>query len=488
MSMPAEDPAAAAASKQRETILKANREAARYYHACLKDEKLGLAAREYIAKRRLSAATVTHFGLGFAPDGWDNLVKHLKYKGFSEADIITSGLARRSKTGGAIDFFRNRLIFPIIDLRGNVIAFGGRVLDNSLPKYLNSSDTPVFSKKNNLFALNFAKNKGNDRLILAEGYMDVISMHQAGFTEAVATLGTAITPEQARIMSRYAKKIVVAYDTDRAGQEAVKKANRLFGELSVDVKILAVSEGKDPDEFIRENGAEKFEMLLEGAKSRLDYELGILRKTVDLKTPEGKINYLREAVKSVAKEHSAVTREVYAAVLAGETGVSAEQIKKDIDKVVGINGKKEALNEIKEAEKKLAVPDVYGDRSLEMRTVKAEEGIIAALLKNNDYLNTVDGVGPDLFITEKNRRVFEAVAERIKNGEETEIYSFAGDLSPEDISHLAAIDARSRLTQKFTKRETADYVAVLKEASEVKSAGPLNELSDDEFRKLFKKK
>lgn len=487
MTMPAEDPREAAASKQRETILKANKEAARFYHSCLKNEKLGATAREYIAKRRLTRETVIHFGLGYAPDGWDNLTKHLLSKGFTESDILTAGLAKKSdKSGKLFDFFRNRLMFPIIDLRGNVIAFGGRVLDDSLPKYLNSGDSPVFSKKNNLFALNFAKNKGNDRLILAEGYMDVISMHQAGFTEAVATLGTAITPEHSRLMSRYAKKIIVAYDTDQAGKKAVEKATKLLGELSVDINILAVSDGKDPDEFIRENGAEKFELLLNGAKNRLDYELGIIKGKFDIKTPDGKIAYIRAAAEIIAKESHSVTREVYAGVLARETEISVEQIKNDISRFVKSNEKKSKFKEFGDAEKKLKVPESYNDRSLEMRVVKAEEGLIATLLKNNDYLLKFDDLKEELFITEKNRSIFSAVADKIKNGEQTEIFSFSGELSQDEMSHLVGIEARSRLSQKFTQKETEDFISVLNNAGEGKKN--LSDLSDDEFRNLFKKK
>ncbi len=487
MTMPAEDPREAAASKQREIILNANKEAARFFHACLKNEKLGKIARDYIAKRRLTADTVLHFGLGFAPDGWDNLTKYLLSKGFTESDILVAGLAKRSeKSGKLFDFFRNRLMFPIIDLRGNVIAFGGRVLDDSLPKYLNSGDSPVFSKKNNLFALNFAKNKGNDRLILAEGYMDVISMHQAGFTEAVATLGTAITPEHSRLMSRYAKKIIVAYDTDQAGQKAVEKATRLLGELNVDINILAVTDGKDPDEFIRENGAEKFELLLNGAKNRLDYEIGIIKGKFDLKTPDGKIAYIRAASEIIAKENHSVTREVYAGVLAKETEISVEQIKTDISRFVKTNDKKNKYKEFGEAEKKLKVPESYNDRSLEMRVVKAEEGLIATLLKNNDFLYKFGDLSEELFVTEKNKSIFSAVADKIKNGEQTEIFSFSGELTGEEISHLVGIEARSRLSQKFTPKETEDFIAVLKSAGEGKQN--FSELSDDEFRNLFKKK
>lgn len=487
MTMPAEDPADAAASKMRETILRANKEAARFFHACLKNETLGKTAREYIAKRRLTADTVLHFGLGFSPDLWDGLTKHLLSKGFTETDILNAGLAKRSeKTGKLFDFFRNRLMFPIIDLRGNVIAFGGRVLDNSLPKYLNSGDSPVFSKKNNLFALNYAKNKGNDRLILAEGYMDVISMHQAGFTEAVATLGTAITPEHARLMSRYAKKIIVAYDTDQAGQKAVEKATKLLGELNVEINILAVSDGKDPDEFIRENGAEKFELLLNGAKNRLDYELGMIKRKFDITTPDGKIAYIKAASEIIAKESHSVTREVYAGVLAKETEVSVEQIKNDISRFLKTNEKRNKYKEFNDAGKKLKVPEVYNDRNLEVRVVRAEEGIIASLLKNNDYLYKFKELNGELFVTEKNRKIFSAISEKINCGETTEIYSFSGELLQDELSHLVGIEARSRISQKFTTKEMEDYIAVLKSSGE--SGKDVSSLSDDEFRNLIKKK
>ncbi len=236
---------------KRERVLAMNREAARYFHACLYDKNVGSAALKYLTDRGLSGAVIKHFGLGFAPDGFGALTDHLTKLGYTAEEMSAAFLCGISKkTGRPYDYFRNRVIFPIIDVTGNVVAFGGRVMDDSTPKYLNTSDTPAFKKSRNLFALNYAKGKCADRIILCEGYMDVIALHAHGFENAVATLGTAITPEQARIMAKYTKQVIISYDSDEAGQRAANKAMKLLGEVGLEVKVLRVVGAKDPDEFL----------------------------------------------------------------------------------------------------------------------------------------------------------------------------------------------------------------------------------------------
>ena len=243
-------------SKLRRRVFEANREAARFYYATLISPK-GAKGLEYFRSRCLSDKTIRRFGLGFADDDWSSLCNHLKQKGFSENEIVAANLGVKRRNGNGIyDRFTNRVIFPIIDVRGNVIAFGGRIMTDEKPKYLNTSDTPVFKKSANLFSLNNAKSSGSRTLILCEGYMDVIAVNQAGFQNAVATLGTALTVEQALLMKRYADEVIICYDADEAGQKATARAIPILRNAGLDIRVLTVPNGKDPDEFIRSHGAD----------------------------------------------------------------------------------------------------------------------------------------------------------------------------------------------------------------------------------------
>ena len=283
-------------AKLRARILALNRETARYYYEVLCSEK-GTSGRNYFAKRQLKPETIRHFGLGFSPLGRYSLVDYLERKGFTQQEMVLANVAFKSRSGRAYDRFYGRVMFPIIDLRGNVVAFGGRTLGDDKPKYLNTSETPVFSKGDMLFALNFAKNSRQEQLILCEGYMDVISMHQAGFTNAVATLGTALTPSQARLMSHYAKEIIVSYDADEAGQKAASRAIPILRSAGLLVRVLTISGGKDPDEYIKANGPARFQQMLDSCGNDVEYRLQKAKVGCNLKTAEGRVTYLRGAVK-----------------------------------------------------------------------------------------------------------------------------------------------------------------------------------------------
>ncbi|HEX2938705.1 MAG TPA: DNA primase, partial [Ruminiclostridium sp.] len=304
------------ASRLRKRILEMNREAAKFYYACLKSPD-GEPGRKYFKKRQLLPSTIKGFGLGYAPAKWDALKSHLKSLGFDEEEMKAASLINE-KDGHSYDKFRNRVMFPIIDLQGSVIAFGGRVLDDSTPKYLNSSDTPVFKKSRGLYALNFAKGSADGTLILCEGYMDVIALHQAGFKNAVATLGTALTPEQSRLMSRYAKDVVVSYDSDEPGQKAAQRAIGLLTQAGINVRVLRIEGGKDPDEFIKTHGADKFRIMLKKSGSHIEYRIEKAKAKYDLNIPEQKIEFLKEAKNVLASVESAVEREVYAGKIAQE--------------------------------------------------------------------------------------------------------------------------------------------------------------------------
>ncbi len=313
-------------SRQRKArILELNRAAARHFHQNLMAQR-GREARKYLVDRGLTKATVVRFGIGYAPESWDDLRDHLREKGFTDEEMIAAALVSPGKKGGCYDAFRNRIIFPIIDLRGGVIAFGGRNLSDQGPKYLNSGDTPVFKKSRNLFALNFAKDTKRPELILCEGYMDVVSVHQGGFDNAVATLGTALTPEQARLISNYTDTVVLSYDSDGPGQQATRRAISIFEDTGVKVRVLSIPDAKDPDEFLKKFGPERFALLLEGSSGAMDFEVEKLRKKYDTDIPEGRVGFLQEFVRLLAGLSSPIQREVYLSKVCRELEVDKQAV------------------------------------------------------------------------------------------------------------------------------------------------------------------
>ena len=314
--------------EKRKLTYEMNRAAAKFFHETLMSDK-GKAQREYFIERKLSKNDIIRFGLGAAPDDWHSLTNYLVSQGFSKDDLVRADLVKLSEKNGKknyYDNFRNRAIFPVIDLRGNVVAFGGRVLDDSKPKYINTGDTPVYKKGRELFALNLAKNGNNGKLILCEGYMDVITLHRFGFTNAVAGLGTALTPEQVTLISRYAEEVYLCYDSDEAGQKAVKAALSLFSKTGVKVKVIMLDGGKDPDKILNNRGGQdKFNTLIENALNAIEYYLYILKAKYNLKTADGRQNYLNDASKLLMRV-GAIERDVYASKLAEELGVSKDSI------------------------------------------------------------------------------------------------------------------------------------------------------------------
>ena len=300
-------------SKLKGRILEINREAARFYHGFLVGEG-GREGLSYLRSRGLTDHTIRHFGLGYAPPSRFALTDHLTKLGYSKEEQVQANVAFVSRNGSRlVDRFAGRVMFPIIDLRGNVIAFGGRILTDEKPKYLNTADTLVFKKSSNLFAMNFAKNCKDDRLLLVEGYMDVIALHQAGFSNAVATLGTALTQEQAQLMSRYVSEVVVSYDADEAGQRAAQRAIHFLRNCGVNVKVLVVPDGKDPDEYIRshgEQGAIRFRQMLENSDNDVQYQLSKLKSRYDLREPAGQVAYLNGAAEILAELDNPMERDV----------------------------------------------------------------------------------------------------------------------------------------------------------------------------------
>lgn len=313
------------AAKRKQRLYDINKESGRFFYSMLASEE-GKVAREYFSSRGLSKDTIVKFGLGFAPDSWDKLFKHLKSKGFTEYEALDAGLIVKGQKGGAYDRFRNRVMFPIFDIRGNLIAFGGRVLDDSKPKYLNTNDTPVFDKSSNLFGLNLAKKSTSKTFVTVEGYMDVITLHQYGVDTAVASLGTSLTDGHALLLKRYADEVALCYDSDEAGIKAANRGMEILSRHDIKTKIITLSGAKDPDEFCRKNGVDAFLMAVSGAKNPVLYKIGNIKAKYDLKEPDQKVDFIKEAAGELVKLNSAMEQEIYAKEIAASCDVSYDSV------------------------------------------------------------------------------------------------------------------------------------------------------------------
>ncbi|MBC8547038.1 DNA primase [Clostridiaceae bacterium NSJ-31] len=467
------------AARLKTRILEINRQSARFFYSCLISPQ-GKPALDYLHERGLNDKTIRRFGLGFAPQSWDALTRHLKAQGFSEQEMLAASVVARGRKGGVYDQFRGRVMFPIIDIRGNVIAFGGRVMEGSGPKYLNSPDTPVFKKSRNLFALNIAKSTKEERLLLAEGYMDVIALHQAGFENAVATLGTALTDEQARLMSQYAKQIIIAYDSDGPGQTATKRAINIFNEIGLQVKVLSMQGAKDPDEFIKKFGRDRFRLLIEGSANALEFELQKIRSQFDLSTSDGKVAYLKEFASYIAGIKNPIERDVYIARTAGELEVGREAIASQVDYIIRRRTRAKEKKDARELRVFAAGPadPVNPERGKALKAALAEERLIAILLKNPDYCSFIrQRIGPQDFVTEFNRRVFERVCGRIENNESLDLGMFGDEFDDAQISRIASFLAKAD-GQNYTREETEDYIKAILDQKLQKTEKDVAQMND----------
>lgn len=478
-------------SKQRMRLLEANREAAKFFNACLMDPK-NKPALDYFLNRGLSINTVRRFGLGYAPDDWRELIKHMRSKGFTEHELVLANLARRSEKNGVSNYydnFRNRVMFPIIDLRGNVIAFGGRVMDDSKPKYINTSDTLVYKKSNGVFAMNFAKSNNGGKLILVEGYMDVIALHQAGFTNAIACLGTAFTNEQANLLSRYAEEIIICYDNDEAGKTATARALGVLSKTGLKLRVVRMAGGKDADEIIRKHGKERFADLLKEASNKTEYKLLEERGKYNLDTDDGKLRFLMAATQVLASCGS-IEQDIYATRLSNELGVSIESIKAQLKTASARQRRIEESRKRTETEEKLLKSSEdknNPERAKNLRAAKAEETLIASFMRNPDFYNKLkEKISPDNFVTAFNRRVYECLINGIQGGFEPSLSLFSADFSPQEMDSVTRISLLGANLSN-TVKECEDCIAVLKECTANK-VDNVASLSDEEFMKLFKKK
>jgi len=479
-------------AKFKKRILEINRETAKFFHSHLMSEG-GKKILNYFLSRKLTMATIKHFGLGASPDSWDALIKHLRSKGYKDEEMIQANVALRSKRGTLYDNFRNRAMFPIIDLRGNVIGFGGRALpgdDEKGRKYINTSDTPVFKKSQNLYALNFAKSSCSNQIILAEGYMDVIALHQAGITNAVAALGTAFTDEHASLLSRYTSEIVITFDADSAGQKATERALKIFSKSGLSTKVLRIPDGKDPDEFIKKHGdsaVTAFGDLIDSAMNSIEYKLIEAAKGIDVSSDSGRLEYLKKCSEILASLHDDLAADLYASRLATKFGVSKDailsQVKDKTRRIIRRENKKRFDEMVRP---KINNSDVNPERRKYLRAAKAEEGIISILIYNPDLLeDTQQKISQEHFITSFNKRVYLRVCEVISGGHQFDVSLLSEEFSPAECGRVAEFQNRV-VKGENAKTELQDCIKVLIEEHNKISFNP-EELSDDEWVKSIKK-
>ena len=420
-----------------------NRDTARFFHSFLMSQG-GKWALDYLTGRGLTVKTIKHFGLGAAPDSWDALIHHLKEKGYSESDMLAANVIGRNQRGNIYDRFRKRVMFPIINIRGNIVAFSGRAMpgeDKQAGKYVNTADTPVYKKSENLFGINFAKSVCSERVILVEGNMDVISLHQAGFENTVAPLGTAFTTEQANLLSRYTKEIVLMLDADAAGQKAVRRASGLLENTGLSVRVVVIPDGKDPDEYIKKNGKERFAALLEGAVSDMEYKLLTAAKDIDLNSEDGRLKYLAAAAEIIAATDDIMTRDIYIGRLSEKYGVSRTALTTRVNELRKRNSCQKQKKEITDIIRpKFAKDDINPERRKSVKGTAAEETLIAVLLKNPDFYKiALDKLPPEKMLTSLNRRIYETIISVLEHGGSLDISAFAEKLLPAEIGYLVSL-------------------------------------------------
>lgn len=484
MEVPEDDPRRVSSLRRKEHLWKLCRDAARFYHNTLKSPQ-GREGLQYLLSRGLTKKTIVSFGLGFAPNQWDGLKKAMLEKGYTIEDLQDAGLVRtkhRQKTdenGNTVDsvstydWFRNRVMFPIIDVRGNVIGFGGRVMDGSEPKYLNSPESMIFNKRKNLFALNVAKKTKMEMLVLTEGYMDTISMHQYGFDCAVASLGTSLTQEQAGMLSKYTKQMVLCYDGDQAGQNAAKRAIGILEKTGITVKVLRMQGAKDPDEFLKKYGAERFKKLLGMSENQAVYQLESIRRKYDLSADDAKVEFLKEAAELVASMGSSVEREVYSNRAAEMAGVAPDSMRLEVSRAykrwINAQKKREERQNLRPAEQ--LQPTVSGLKYENVKSAVAEEGVLGQIFLEPALLDLTKNLTPQQFSSPLLGKVYAWMQQRWQEGEGISIPAMGGSFTPEEISHITRIS--QKMEGVVSEKALRDYIGVIQSEAAKRSGEDL---------------
>lgn len=447
---------------KRTRLLELNKDAARFFYENLR-KPIGRSAVDYINARGISKEMVVRFGLGMAPDSWNTLFDEMRKKGYSPQDMLDAGLIKSGKNGGYYDAFRNRLMFPVIDVRGSVIGFSGRILGDGEPKYLNSPDTIVFKKSKNLFGMNLAKKSKLGKIILVEGNVDVVSLHQAGVDCAVASLGTSLTPDQARLISRYTDNAVICYDSDGAGMKAAQRAIDILEKTGLNVKVLQVPGAKDPDEFIKEKGSDAFKLLLERSENHIEYRIMAIRKKYDLDINEGRLGFLNEATELLSTLSNAIEREVYGGRIAELAGVTPEAVANEVKKAY----KKRRNYERSKFERQSVRPSMTAqpaEKSLRYENVvsaTAEEGVIRLLLLDPSLIYKTGELSKEDFTSDYLGRAFEEIKNRLTAGSAVSIPLLSECMSAEEIASLTGIVQKPEAMGNY-EQAMSDYINKIK--------------------------
>ena len=473
--------------KLRMKIYEINRETARFFHSQLVS-KSGEQALKYLTDRQLSMGTIRRFGLGFAPDSWDSLYRHLRGLGYSDDLLVQADLVMKRRNGnGCFDRFRKRVMYPIIDLRGNVIAFGGRILpgEESPAKYINTSDTPVYKKSHNIYAMNIAKNSKADKLILCEGYMDVIAMHQAGFDNAVAACGTAFTEEQAKLLSRYTNEIIITMDADAAGEKSTNRTIDILTRTGVSIRVLRLPDAKDPDEFIKKFGPERFKGLIEGAGNDIEYKLQVAKTKYDVDTDNGRLSYLREAAAILAGVDDSIARALYAGKLSQDYNIPLDSLNREIGYIAGQKHRVDKKKTIAKAVRKPEGADrINPDRNAHLGAAIAEETILHIYIMHPSLFDRVPMSEED-FITAFNRRVFARLSELLTNGMTPDVSLFSSCFSPDEMGRIVEIMNRN-VGGDVAEDELKDCIRRLSSEKNRLTAFNPSEMNEDDWAMKIK--
>ncbi len=476
-------------ARLRMRALEVNRATAKFYHSSLMSPS-AKEAQDYLINRGLNKKTITKFGIGYAPDSWDSLYKHLLSEGFSLNEMVAATVVAVNKKGNGYDSLRNRIVFPIIDVRGNVIGFGGRALGDQTPKYLNSSDSVVFKKSRNLYSLNIAKATKEKYFLLAEGYMDVVSVVQGGFDNVVATLGTALTEEQARLITRYVDEVVICYDSDEAGQKATARATQLLKSAGVGVRVVVISGAKDPDEYIKKYGAERFRLLIEKSETSTEHKLRTLSLKYDIDNPEQKAEYLKELCSFVAELSNAIEADVYITKTARELSVSKDVLVDTVNKIKKDKKRKvenKANKDLKPYSQQIPALAKDKERLNNIKYAYAEDKIIYSLIKHSHkFLEIRSEISPEDFVTEINRGIFKLVYDRLSENLSVEMIRLSEFLDNNQIARVSWLLANYN-DQSFSSEELLEFCKLLLSHKDVKTASEIREMSNDEWAEQMKK-
>ncbi len=461
MQMPEQVGERPGARERREKLIEINRQAAKLFHSWLYQPE-GEHGLDYLKHRGLSQNTLTRFGLGFAPNRWDGLIVAMAQLGYDKRDLLDAGLAVSNKDGRIYDRFRNRVMFPIIDVRGSVIGFGGRVMDDSTPKYLNSPDTAVYNKSRNLFALNIAKKSKSGKLILTEGYMDTIALHQAGFDGGIASLGTALTPEHAQLIARYTGEVLLSYDGDKAGVAAAQRSIPILEKVGLKVRVLRMQGAKDPDEFIKTFGRDSFARLLDQSENHIDYRIAQIRQKFQLEDDSQRIEFLKEATSLLASLRSAVEREIYGKKVADMAGISSEavasEVKKELYRRINKEKKQQERRDLTPATQ--LQPRVRAFHYDNIRSARGEEGVVRILALDATLVTQTTQLAAEEFSSPLLGRAYGALCQRYHDGLAAGLNGLTPHFTSEEMNHLAQVVGEVQ-DMTATSQALSDYIAII---------------------------